>query len=716
MADDDDLRAKVAFLESLTLRLSQELSAKVKSGTDVEAESRAVLRDLPMEVQTPEWLVSMDILSPVLAAFDGHVSDLRATMQEGESRYAALQEKAFAITRENQALQEQVLDLTEQVSAKVEYGRVGESAVGGKSEERIGLLEKENDLLREQNVHIADELRSVHEQLEESKVDVITLREENSSLVDRYQSVQKESNSLKARIIESEDQLERLSQREAARSAGETSDAAGASPVLEDPAAGLSVQKEEIEKRQLKVTQLQQENMQLMEELSEERALVSATASEAEDVRKQLVMVSELASQLEARNTELQTKEFEMASQTQGLRDAILEESAKLEISEKIRQQMKAEIAALSARLTRKPDDVRSKLKDQYEGRLSVAEAAQRQMEELVQSLRNDLSHWKVIGERYKRDADMYQSQLAEFQKMTVENPDRISGLLKKVQACEKERDDAVHKASGVRSEIKQSERRFERELRSLRQEKENMANLLTVSREVHTKLLAQVGQMDRDLAASIEKAKHVESARKESEHTMIKRLHAQRAESEEALAHLQKRLEAEVEARKAAEAPGEKALGGSASIDTYIAEAHEAKLRAEGYERQLHTEGITHARKVDVLSRENTKLEEQSHEMAKHIAILTAQCHEAQACLSEAESELIVFRERLKAAIAKEAQLMQEKDEVVNAAELLKLETSKAKRAHAAALRKVDYLKSQYESLHHQSAVSVQQPVEIVQ
>ena len=60
----------------------------------------------------------------------------------------------------------------------------------------------------------------------------------------------------------------------------------------------------------------------------------------------------------------------------------------------------------------------------------------------------------------------------------------------------------------------------------------------------------------------------------------------------------------------------------------------------------------------------------------------------------------MVALKERLKAAVSKEAQLIQEKEEVYSDLEGVKLEMAKAVRAQSNSQKRVDFLRNQCETL----------------
>ena len=121
-AGHGDLESQVGFLQSLVFRLSQEVSRSAQ-GVDRSAlqdEANRVLQALPEDVEVPEWLVSVDVLSPVLRTFESYTNELKRTVEDGKTKCRDLESRVKSVVAENSSLREEVVGLTERVFNKLQ--------------------------------------------------------------------------------------------------------------------------------------------------------------------------------------------------------------------------------------------------------------------------------------------------------------------------------------------------------------------------------------------------------------------------------------------------------------------------------------------------------------------------------------------------------------------------------------------------------------------
>ena len=76
-----ELESEVSFLQNLVFRLSQEVSRNAPTDERRE-ETKRVLDELPDHVRVPQWLTSVDVLSPLLRAFDSCTDELKRNIED----------------------------------------------------------------------------------------------------------------------------------------------------------------------------------------------------------------------------------------------------------------------------------------------------------------------------------------------------------------------------------------------------------------------------------------------------------------------------------------------------------------------------------------------------------------------------------------------------------------------------------------------------------
>ena len=170
-AGHGDLESQVGFLQSLVFRLSQEVSRSAQ-GVDRSAlqdEANRVLQALPEDVEVPEWLVSVDVLSPVLRTFESYTNELKRTVEDGKTKCRDLESRVKSVVAENSSLREEVVGLTERVFNKLQEQSLKSSAFPDNASSRIELLEQENDLLRVQNGQLSREIAGLHASLDDKE-------------------------------------------------------------------------------------------------------------------------------------------------------------------------------------------------------------------------------------------------------------------------------------------------------------------------------------------------------------------------------------------------------------------------------------------------------------------------------------------------------------------------------------------------------------------
>ena len=211
-AGHGDLESQVGFLQSLVFRLSQEVSRSAQ-GVDRSAlqdEANRVLQALPEDVEVPEWLVSVDVLSPVLRTFESYTNELKRTVEDGKTKCRDLESRVKSVVAENSSLREEVVGLTERVFNKLQEQSLKSSAFPDNASSRIELLEQENDLLRVQNGQLSREIAGLHASLDDKEDALASLQDQRATTSESVGNLQRENNSLKAKLIDSKARIEEL--------------------------------------------------------------------------------------------------------------------------------------------------------------------------------------------------------------------------------------------------------------------------------------------------------------------------------------------------------------------------------------------------------------------------------------------------------------------------------------------------------------------------
>ena len=717
---NQELQAQVEFLQNLVFRLSHEVSrttalSSPSSAALAKEETKRILEQLPEDLEVPEWLTSVDILSPLLRAFESHSNELKRNIEEGKERCQALEDEVQVVVEENSRLRQETVELTEKFVSRIqEQGLQPTRSLPENLDSRLDLLGRENDLLRTQNSKLNEEISDLHADLEAANEQLLATEEEKANKFDHLHTLQRDNNSFKAQIIDADAQIQDLRkqvdvlERRVVGKDGnglEGGDSEGGAFITSP--SGIKITQEKVNKTKLELSKAREENAQLAEEVSKQKSVLQAAALETTELRKQVVSLTELTSKLEIRNNELQSKDFDSLNLIQNLNDKIKQEQARNDIHSKTKVELEKEIKELHQQMKRQANGLRSNLKELYQTRMSVAESSARQAEELVSSLTKELGDAKALYERAQRDSDFHRTQLSEIKDLNRDHPTKLEELLKRIERTEEERDAAVHKASSKDAVIKRMEEDHERLTNTLSMEKERAQKLAQISSEESNKLkdqLVELQEVVKDSELSLQKVQKSES---EFKALMTQKLDMQRTESDEQIKFLQKRLDNELDSKRDAVTAQFESRESDASAQSSRAEAEEAMRKYERMERQLRAESINFSRKLEAVNEEKAKLEGENAQVIRHLNILTQQNREAYGCISDAENELIALKERLKAAVSKEVQLLQEKEDAYNNLESIKLEVTKAQRAQNNSEKKVIFLRNQCETLQEALASS---------
>ena len=264
-AGHGDLESQVGFLQSLVFRLSQEVSRSAQ-GVDRSAlqdEANRVLQALPEDVEVPEWLVSVDVLSPVLRTFESYTNELKRTVEDGKTKCRDLESRVKSVVVENSSLREEVVGLTERVFNKLQEQSLKSSAFPDNASSRIELLEQENDLLRVQNGQLSREIAGLHASLDDKEDALASLQDQRATTSESVGNLQRENNSLKAKLIDSKARIEELRSKvsglEEAKPLATGGEAAG-SP-------GVTVTEQRADKARRELSDLREDNVRLAEEV-----------------------------------------------------------------------------------------------------------------------------------------------------------------------------------------------------------------------------------------------------------------------------------------------------------------------------------------------------------------------------------------------------------------------------------------------------------------
>ncbi|QDZ19154.1 hypothetical protein HOP50_02g16680 [Chloropicon primus] len=704
-----DVESQVDFLQNLVFRLSQEVSRNAPSDSALKDEARRVLDGLPEDLEVPNWLVSVDILSPLLRTFESYTSELQRTIDDGKVKFQNLEGQAKAVVAENASLREEVVTLTEKVYSKLqEQGTIKSTSFPDNVDSRLKLLEQENDLLRAQNGELNKEITTLHATLDEKEEALFTLQDQRATNSDNVESLQRENNSVKAKLIDSKSQVDDLKRRLSILEQAKAGTAGGEGV---DGASGIKVTQERADRAKLELSNLREENAQLSEELGNQRAAFQATEVEATDLRKQIVSLTDLTAKLELRNSEIQAKELDSINLIQTLNEKLKQEQARNGLLKQSKSELEREVKELHQKTRGHANGLKLSLKEIYQTRVSVAESSARQMENLVSGLKKDVAYAKAQHERSQRDADFYKAQASEMKDLNRGYPTKVEEYLKRIERLEEERDAAKHDSASTSNMVKRIKSDHERLVNSLSMEKERAEKLSKLSTAEGKKLQEELLQMHALVKESEKNLADAQKAESDVRSVMAQKIEIQRAESDEQIKFLKKRLDDELETRKESVATTFGGGEGDASFRFSKREAEDAKMRYESMERQMRAESLTLSRKLEASAHDNSKLREENSQIMKHLNILTQQNREASGCIADAESELIALRERLKASVSKEAQLIQEKEVLYSNLENAKLEMAKTHRAQNSSMKKVDFLRSQCETLQHALASSRMMP-----
>ena len=695
-----ELQSQVNFLENLVFRLSQEVSKIQESDSSLREETKKVLSDLPEDLDVPDWLTSVDVLSPLLRAFESYTNELKGNIEFGKRKCQDLEEQAKKIVAENQSLRDEVVELTEKVVRRVQQQSIQSKSYPENIDSRLQLLEKENDLLRTQNGKLNQEISTLHSSLEEKKEHLLSLQDQKEASFDSLHTLQRENNSLKAKLIDSESQIQVLNERndvlEKERGTSKGHPDAG----VISAASGIKVSQERVDKTKAHLSDLKEENASLLEELSNQKSISQSAVVEAAELRKQVVSLTDLASKLEIRNSELQTKDLDSINLIQSLSQNLKEEKAMNSIHTKGKMELEEENKVLLDKMKGQAKGLRASLKELYHTRVTVAESSSRQMEELVSSLKNEIGHVKALYERAQRDSEFYKCQVSEMKNLNEGYPSEVEELLRRIEKVEEERDAAKHDSLSSSGIMKRVNLDHERLVNSLSMEKERAYKVAQLSKDECRKLQGELSGMQASVKESDMAREEAQKSENDLKDNLTQKLAMLKTESEEQIKFLEKRLEEELELKRETVTSQFENRESNASVSASRAEAEEAKIKYESMERELRAESINFSRRLDAVNEENSKLREENTRAIKHLNILTQQNREAFTCITDAENEMVALKERLKAAVSKEAQLIQEKEEVYSDLEGVKLEMAKAVRAQSNSQKRVDFLRNQCETL----------------
>ncbi|CAM9407870.1 unnamed protein product [Phaeothamnion confervicola] len=163
------------FLKDNVQRLSKELKAlQLQYPAAAAGLSRA---DVDGQPDLPPWVMSADVVSPLLAAYDARMQqELETLVKSQKGELESLTQRTETLISENERLREnQIQDidaLVQRTEASNGLGGAGARELLDEMNERVNILMAENALLADQTANLGRELDRASADLEERETQV----------------------------------------------------------------------------------------------------------------------------------------------------------------------------------------------------------------------------------------------------------------------------------------------------------------------------------------------------------------------------------------------------------------------------------------------------------------------------------------------------------------------------------------------------------------
>ncbi|KAF6264159.1 hypothetical protein COO60DRAFT_1698426 [Scenedesmus sp. NREL 46B-D3] len=636
--------AQIAFLEDMVSRLSHELSSRLG---DVEARRSSLHSSLLEEARVsalPPWMADSRYLNPLLSAYDQRLNDAQADLASKTNAVRDIKAKVHQLVEENESLHDRLAEQASRMEGRalLREGSFFDGADRARLQERLELLEHENDLLVRQQSELDGELRRLGRQLAERDQQLVAVSDVAAHGTSRVDELERSLAQAKKAAGESgmlRDKVKELSDR-LNDQASRTAEAIAAADTARQQQHALQAELAAAQSTARMVPGLQGE-------LSKARTAAEAASSQVGVMRGEADGLRAALHAVEGRLTEYQEKDTEVYLR---IKEAMeLAEEARLE-RDAARTETDALQAQLSAAQARLQEAARQLSGGGGDG-LSFREVRQRLVEaegKLAQAARAEeeqaakLSELRLTAERLSRDKASLYAELAglkEELELCSFSSSKSGSLSDRLAEAERARDDAVQKLDSHKRAAARSEREWELQRQQLQGDVQRLAKRVAAAEEAAAAAAAASAEAQQAAAASEGEVASFRAARGRVESELRQQLVELRQEREAEVAALVQKLERALATCDKSVVDAEQMLVAKDSLlRRWKQEAQLIASKLEVALQQHQAELAERQAQVMVLTQQLTAAHEQQELLQQELDTARMTCQEAELLLGEAE------------------------------------------------------------------------------
>ncbi|WIA35453.1 hypothetical protein OEZ86_003892 [Tetradesmus obliquus] len=635
--------SQIAFLEDMVTRLSHELSSRLGDAESARSSSlHCALLEGARGTALPPWMKDSRYLNPLLSAYDQRLNEAQAELAAKTNAVRDIKAKVHQLVEENESLHDRLAEQAARMEGRalLQQGSFFDSSDKARLQERLELLEHENDLLVRQQNEMDGELQRLAGQLEQRDQQLVAVSDvaahgtsrvaELEAALAQAKKAAGDSTNLRSKIMDVSDRL----REEASR----TADAIAA--------ADTARQQQHVLQAELAAAQASARMVPgLQGELSKARSAAEAAASQAEALRGEAEGLRGALHAVEGRLTEYQEKDTEVYMR---IKEAMeLAEEARLE-----RDAARTETDALQAQLANAQARLQEAARQLSGGGgdgLSYRELRHRLAEtegRLMKAARAEeeqgakLSELRLTVERLSRDKASLRAELAGLkEEVELTSFASKSGLPERLADAERSRDDALQKLDSHKRAAARSEREWELERQQLQGDLQRLAKRVAAAEEAAAAAAAASAEAQQAAAAAEGELASFKAARARVESELRQQLVELRQERDAEVAALVQKLERALATCDKSVVDAEQMLAAKDSLlRRWKQEAQLIASKLEVALQQHQAELAERQAQVVALTQQLAVAHEQQELLQQELDGTRMTCQEAELLLGEAE------------------------------------------------------------------------------
>eukprot|EP00899_Mesostigma_viride_P001078 jgi/Mesvir1/10971/Mv07854-RA.2 len=417
--ENAELKKKLAFYEDQVLRLNNELASYQERDGTTSGGGDPFLQSMAATGQLiPPWVVNMEVLPPLLRAYDLRIEELEGSNRSWKAEVGTLKKRVEEVVGENERLSEEMVRQADMLQRRAQAEHAALPYQTQELLQRLELLTRENDILLEQQRALDGEISSLHAQLDKRATESASLSAEFASIMERLQSGERYLEQLERDKGESDKSVRRLTaERNALREQLQdaqaqchslTEQSAQSKGILEETGQRFKADTEAL-KQQLALLQKRERqaavNAQtLARELEALREQHGSASRELTTARQDTNEMVQAVSRMEAQLAAYQQKDAEVY---QRLKEAMeMAEDAKLARDELLMRErhLENEVASLRDKLKTHYKEIKEQYRQEMASQQAKADKAVTSLTAELHMMEATNAELKLVAEKALRD------------------------------------------------------------------------------------------------------------------------------------------------------------------------------------------------------------------------------------------------------------------------------------------------------------------------